>query len=172
MKDLDDRQVETDPALRCVPPGVPRIGPPWKIVQSDREVVFFYDDLNGGFFRTIPTDGRPHRAGLSPSYLGDAVGRFEGDTLVVETVNFNDDTWLTDNGAFHTAELRVEERLRRVGANIEYRAVAYDPAILTEPWMMRPRELFPAAREIEESAPCVERDLAHMVDRSHHENPR
>ena len=99
------RQVELDTVLRCYPPGVPRIGPPAKIVQTANEVVFLYDDYNGSFFRVIPTDGRPRRQGLTPSYLGNAVGSFEGDTLVVETVNFTDETWLTDNGAFHTKDL-------------------------------------------------------------------
>jgi hypothetical protein len=76
VADLSDRQVQTDTVLRCYPPGVP----PAKIVQTAGQVVFLYDDPNGSFFRIIPTDGRPHRASLSSSYLGDAVGRFEGDT--------------------------------------------------------------------------------------------
>ena len=90
VKDLSERQVDTDTALQCQPPGVPRIGPPAKIVQTAREVLFLYDDVNGSFFRIIPTDGRAHRKDLPSSYLGDAVGKYEGDTLVVETVNFNE----------------------------------------------------------------------------------
>src|SRR5262245_61338663 len=100
VKDLDEHQVEHDTVLRCQAPGVPRIGPPQKIVQNVREVVFLYDDVNGPFFRIIPTDGRAHRKDLSPSYLGDAVATWQGDTLVIETTNFNEETWLTDNGAF------------------------------------------------------------------------
>jgi hypothetical protein len=107
---------------------VPRIGPPAKIIQNAREVVFLYDDVNGAFFRIIPTDGRPHRKDVPASYLGDAVGRFEGDTLIVETVGFNEDTWLTDNGAFHTKDLKVVERFRRVGDTIEWRATVNDPS--------------------------------------------
>ena|SRR5687767_1950439 len=61
VKDLSERQVEVDTALQCQPPGVPRIGPPAKIVQTAREVLFLYDDVNGSFFRIIPTDGRAHR---------------------------------------------------------------------------------------------------------------
>ncbi len=114
VKTLDANQVKEDSILRCEPPGVPRIGPPAKIVQTRREIVFLYDDANGAFFRIIPIDGRPHRQDLPPSYLGDAIGRWDGDTLVVETVNFNEDTWLTDDGAFHTKDLKVIERLRRV----------------------------------------------------------
>ena len=172
VADLTARQLETDTVLRCYPPGVPRIGPPAKIVQTAGEVVFLYDDYNGGFFRVIPIDGRGHRQGLPPAYLGDAVGSFEGDTLVVETVNFTDETWLTDNGAFHTRGLKVVERLRRVGDTIQYQAVAHDPAVLQEPWVMKPRELSRSAVELEEPPRCEERDLEHMVDGSYHENPR
>ncbi len=171
--ELRDRQVETDTVLRCYPPGVPRIGPPAKIVQTERDVVFLYDDANGSFFRIVPVDGRSHRTGLSSSYLGDAVGRFEKDSLVVETINFTDETWLTDNGAFHTRDLKVVERLRRVGDAIEYQAIVHDPAVLTEPWTLPTRVLQRSTTELEEPPRCDERDLAHMVDVSqYHENPR
>src|SRR5579862_9391791 len=115
VKDLSERQVQTDTVLQCQPPGVPRIGPPQKIMQNSREVVFLYNDVNGGFFRIIPTDGRSHRKDVSSSFLGDGIGHWDGDTLVVETTNFNEDTWLIDNGAFHTKDVKVVERLRRAG---------------------------------------------------------
>jgi hypothetical protein len=173
VADLRERQVQTDTILRCYPPGVPRIGPPAKIVQTADQVVFLYDDPNGSFFRIIPIDGRGHRPGVSSSYLGDAIGRFDGDRLVVETINFTDETWLTDNGAFHTRNLKVTERLRRIGDTIEYQAEADDPAVLTERWTLPPRVLRRSDRELEEPPRCEERDLEHMVDPSqYHENPR
>ena len=172
FKDLSDRQVQTDTLLQCQAPGVPRIGPPHKVVQNAREVVFLYDDVNGAFFRIIPTDGRAHRKDLPPSYLGDAIGRWEGDTLVVETVNFNEDTWLIDNGAFHTKDLRVVERLKRVGDTLEWQATAYDPAVLTEPWTVRARTIPLTDHELEEPARCEDQDLEHIIDGSHHDNPR
>ena len=172
VKDLSDRQTQTDTALRCHPIGVPRIGPPGKIVQNAREVVFLYDDINGSFFRIIPTDGRPHRKGLPASYLGDSIGRWEKDTLVVETVNFNEDTWLADNGAFHTADLEVTERLRRVGDTIEFQATANDPAVLAEPWVTPARTIWLTDRELEESPRCDDRDMDLVTDGSHHDNPR
>jgi len=172
VKDLSERQVEVDTALQCQPPGVPRIGPPAKIVQTAREVLFLYDDVNGSFFRIIPTDGRAHRKDLPASYLGDAIGRYEGDTLVVETVNFNEETWLSDNGAFHTKDLKVIERLRRVGDTLQYEATAYDPAVLVEPWKERTQTLWLTDREIEESPRCEDRDLDLIKDGSHHDNPR
>ncbi len=149
VKDLSGRQVQTDTVLQCQPPGVPRIGPPAKIVQTAREVVFLYDDVNGSFFRIVPTDGRPHRKGLPASYLGDAIGR-----------------WV------HTKDLKVVERFRRVGDTIEYQSVAHDPAVLVEPWTARPRTLRLTDREIEEPARCEDRDIEHIIDGSHHDNPR
>ncbi len=172
VADLDKRQVEEDPVLRCTAPGVPRIGPPDKIVQRAGEAVFLYEDVSGSFFRVVPTDGRPHPTNNEPSFLGDAVGHWEGDTLVVETKNFNDQTWLTDNGAFHTTDLRVVERISRNGDTLEWAATAHDPAVLAQPWELAKRVARPATVEIVESPPCIDRSLEHMVDDSHHTNPR
>ncbi|MFO7275762.1 MAG: hypothetical protein DIU56_001895 [Pseudomonadota bacterium] len=172
VKELEERQVELDPVLRCKPPGVPRIGPPDKIVQIPGLVVFLYDDVSGSFWRIIPTDGRPHRDDVEETYLGDSIGYWEGDTLVVVAQNFNEDTWLTDDGAFHTRNLRVTERLTRIGDTIEYRAIVEDPEVLAEPWHLRPRILKLTTEELVEPPPCVERDLRHVVDGSHHDNPR
>ena len=173
VADLDKRQVQEDPVLRCVAPGVPRIGPPDKIVQRAGEAVFLYEDVSGSFFRIVPTDGRPHPTNNEPSFLGDAVGHWEGDTLVVETKNFNDQTWLTDNGAFHSTDLRVVERLSRTPAGtLEWTATAYDPAVLAAPWELAKRTARATDIEIVESPPCIDRSLEHMVDDSHHTNPR
>jgi len=172
VSELDAKQVQFDTVLRCQPPGVPRIGPPDKIVQTAREVVFLYEDVSGPFFRIVPLTAGVVRIDDSSSYLGDAAGRWEGDTLVVETRNFNDLTWLTDNGAFHTEGLKVTERLTRRGNEIEYRAVVEDPQVLAEPWQMRPRRMTLMDKEMAEPAPCVEQDLHLMQDDSHHTNPR
>lgn len=172
VAELSKHQVETDPVLRCKAPGLPRIGPPDKIVQQTNQVIFLYDDVSGSFWRIIPTDGRAHREDADPSYLGDAVGHWEGDALVVETTNFNEDTWLTDNGAFHTDELRVVERLTRNGDTMEWQATVYDPQVLAEPWAVRPRKTTLTRTELQEPVPCVEQDLKHVVDGTHHDNPR
>ena len=172
VRDLDERQIDEDPALRCMSPGVPRIGPPDKIVQVPGQLVFLYNDITGSYFRTIPTDGRGHRTDVGPDYLGDAIGYWEDDTLVVETVNFNEDTWLTDDGSFHTAELKVIERLSREGNELNYQATAYDPAVLTEPWEKAPRVATMTSRELVPAPPCVERDLDLIIDNSHHDNRR
>lgn len=172
VQELDQRQVEFDPVLRCRNPGLPRIGPPDKIVQRPGEVVFLYDDVSGSFWRIIPTDGRRHREDVDESYLGNAIGRWEGDALVIETIGFNDDTWLTDDGAFHTRDLRVVERLTRSGDTMQWEATAHDPEVLAEPWVLRPRKMTLMDAELQEPVPCVEQDLKHVVDGTHHDNPR
>lgn len=172
VSDLNKRQVQTDPVLRCKSPGLPRIGPPNKIVQQPGQMVFLYDDVSGAFWRIVPIDGRPHRNDVDDSSLGDSVGHWEGDTLVVEANQFNDDSWLTDNGAFHTSDLRVTERLRRVGDTIEYQALVEDPKVLLEPWKPNMRTLKLTNVDLVEPAPCIDRDLKHLVDDSHHPNPR
>jgi len=172
VHDLNARQVEEDPVLKCENPGLPRIGPPDKIVQTSGEVVFLYDDVNGSFFRVIPTDGRGHRTDVEATYLGDAIGRWEGDTLVVETVNFNDEAWLTDDGSFHTTGLRVVERLSRTDDTLQWQATAYDPAVLAEPWEMRPRASTLSDVELVEAPPCIDRDLPLMQDGTSHDNLR
>jgi hypothetical protein len=172
VAELKQKQVQFDPVLRCRPPGVPRIGPPDKIVQTSREVVFLYEDVSGPFYRIVPLNPKVRRNDESASYLGDAFGHWEGDTLVVETGNFNEDSWLTDDGAFHSAALRVTERLRRVGDVIEYNAIADDPRVLAEPWTLKPRRLVRTDLEFGEPAPCVEQDMALMQDGTYHTNPR
>ena len=172
VEDLRVRQQKEDPVLRCQPPGVPRIGPPDKIVQTTREIVFLYEDVSGPFFRIVPLRAGVRRADDSENYLGDATGRWDGDTLVVETRNFNELTWLTDDGAFHSPALKVTEWLTRRGNEIEYRARVEDPGVLAEPWLPRPRRMTLTEVEMAEPAPCVEQDLSRMMDDSFHANPR
>jgi uncharacterized protein (DUF2147 family) len=172
VADLSARQVQTDPVLRCFSPGVPRIGPPDKIVQRTNEIVFLYDDVSGNFFRVVPTDGRAHRKDVDDTSLGDAVAHWDGDTLVVESTHFNDETWLTDDGAFHSKDLRVVERIKRTKDTLEWTATAYDPKVLTQPWTMNTRVAHLTDQEIAEAAPCIDQDIGHIVDGSHHPNPR
>lgn len=172
VADLDKRQVEADPALRCRNPGLPRIGPPSAIVQTENQVVFLYEDLNGSFFRMIPTDGRPHRADAEETFLGDSVGKWEGETLVIEAVKFVEDTWLIDDGSFHSKELKVTEKLKFNGDKLEYQAIADDPAVLVEPWHMPVRMLKRSSEPLSEPLPCIEQDLDHIVDGTHHDNAR
>lgn len=171
VKRLSDHQLQMDGVLHCRSPGLPRIGPPDKIVQIPGQVVFLYDDVSGAFWRIIPTDGQPHRSDVEDSTLGDAVGHWEGDTLVVDSRGFTDDTWLTDNGAFHTSSMHVIERIRRVGDILDWRVTVEDPAVLAEPWKIN-RTAKLTHEELVEPTPCVDQDISHAVDTTHHPNPR
>ena len=108
--------------------------------------VFLYNVnnfLNVFTWRVIPTDGRPHHPVYSKdqTFMGDSVGRWEGDTLVVDVVGFNDVTWLGYPGWFHTSDMRVVERFRRDGNTLTWQVTVHDPAVLLEPWEAEPRVL-------------------------------
>ncbi|MEO6338446.1 MAG: hypothetical protein ABIO39_00285 [Caulobacteraceae bacterium] len=177
VKDLAQRQVLTDPVLRCQNPGLPRIGPPDKIVQTPSQLVFLYDDVSGAFWKIVPFSNT-HREDAEETSLGDGIAHWEGATLVVESTKFNDSTWLTDNGALHSTALKVTERFTRKGDEIDYRATAEDPKVLTEPWKLDARKLTLNKTELYEPAPCVEQSIAAMVDPlaqeagAYHTNPR
>ena len=74
-------------------------------------IIFMYQVISGNTFRIINVDGRPHDPKADSSYYGDSIGHWEGDTLVVDTTNLNDDTWLGIDGWFHSYSLHVVERL-------------------------------------------------------------
>jgi hypothetical protein len=150
-----------DTAFLCAPVGLPRIGPPIRIIQTPTEVVLLYNNRNT--WRVVPTDGRPHgkEDDRDQTYMGDSVGHWEGDTLVVEAVGFNDETWLsnvaTAPGWFHTTEMRVVERFRRDGNTLYYGYTVYDPDVLAEPWVVGPRaiQLNTTNGPYAEDPPCI-----------------
>src|SRR3954468_6419520 len=107
VKDLFDHESKTDAVFYCGKPGVPRIGPPRRIVQLPKEVIFLYEDISGDPYRVIPTDGRPHRQYPNPSAYGDSIGKWEGDVFVVDVIGFGDDTWFGEDGYFHTDAMHV-----------------------------------------------------------------
>jgi hypothetical protein len=169
VKYLNDNESKLDQVFYCGRPGVPRIGPPRKIIQTPREVTFLYEDMAGDGYRIIPTDSRPHRSDVGPSYNGDSVGHWEGDTLVVESINFVEDTWFGENGYFHSDAMKVTERLTRDGDNILYQVTVADPKVLTEPWTMNPRKLQLGDEQLEESPRCLEQDGKRLLNSDHHQ---
>ena len=156
-----------DMTFICMPAGVPRMGPPIRILQSESDVVFLYQQRNT--WRVIPTDGREHAPVNSQdqTFMGDSVGRWEGDTLIVDVVGFNDLTWLGWPGWYHTNEMRVEERFTRLDDTLLYEVTVHDPEVLIEPWEMDPRvlNLNPSTATYLEDPPCLDFDSAHMVTR-------
>jgi len=147
VQELDMWTNKYDPVMTCQPLGVPRQGPPRRIYQSDTDITFLYfgGDAGGGYgeYRVIPTDGRPHNAeaAFDITYLGNTVGRWEGDTLVLDSVAFIDTTWLGRGGFFHSDQMHVVEKFTRQGDAILYDVTVEDPEVLVEPWVLPTRTL-------------------------------
>jgi len=146
IQQLDMWTNKEDPVMTCQPLGIPRHGAPRRIVQTDRDVIFFYTQYadgggGAGEYRIIPTDGRKHdtRRAQAPTYLGYTVGRWEGDTLILDSISFVDTTWLARGGFFHSDQMKVVEKFTRQGNQIKYEVTVEDPEVLAEPWVMTPR---------------------------------
>ena len=145
-----------DPALQCDPPGIPRLlfGATFEIAtMRDRTRMFF-----GSAWRTIWTDGRALPADPDPSWMGTSVGRWEGDhTFVVNSMGFDERTWLGQEGQPHSDEMRLEERWARVDRNtLTLNATIDDPKTYTMPYktIQIVYKLRPPAYELMFS-PCV-----------------
>jgi hypothetical protein len=123
------------PGLNCLPDGVPHgdlLPEPFKIIQTPGEVVMLYEVETT--FRQIFTDGRKQLVDPSPSWNGYSVGKWEGDTLVIDTVGFNNLSWLDARGHGHSEEMRVEERFRRRDyGHLEATVTITDPKTFTKP---------------------------------------
>ena len=138
-KTLSDKD---DPTLRCNPVAfgtlnvrLYNVGAVGQIIAKPNLVVLLSETFHD--YQLVPTDGRKHRDDQPPTQRGDAVGHWEGDTLVVDVKNFTDDTWMYAEGrvSFHSDALHVIERYRRVDANtLEIEATVEDPKVLTGAW--------------------------------------
>jgi len=126
-----------DPTSRCIPGPSPRSHSvslfPMQIVQTPKQVVILYEYFT--VFRVIPLDQKSHPDDLEPSFLGNSIGRWEGDTLVVDVVGFNDKGWVLSGGVFHSDAMRITERYTRVDYDtIRYEATIEDPKVFTRPF--------------------------------------
>ena len=126
----------------CVPLGVPQtyVTPyPFQIVQKQNFLMMLFEYPNT--FRFIPLDGRPHSADPDPTWMGESVGRWDGDTLVVDTIGFNTKTEVS--GYMHSEALHVVERFRRVASGLQYDVTVDDPNVFRSPWVF-PSRVLPA----------------------------
>src|SRR5262245_37169871 len=133
------RQNEMEPHTRCKPSGGARqfVTPYGTELVEDRELQRFYIfDIGGPHtYRIIYTDGRPHPTNFIPSYYGHSVGHWEGETMVVETVGFNEKFWMDRAGSPHTEKLKFVERFTRTDKNtMRYEVTVDDPGAYTAPW--------------------------------------
>jgi hypothetical protein len=135
-----DRDHVDDPYGYCLPLGVPRINvrSPFKIVQTPGVTIFLHETFVGMMFRQAFTDGRPMlKAGAQePTWLGYSVGRWDGDSFVVETTGFRDGGWLSAREAYpHSDALHVTERWRRKDfGHLDLTITIDDPKAFVKPW--------------------------------------
>jgi len=153
------------PNLRCMPDGVPHgdlLPEPFKLIQTPGETLILYEVET--IFRQIFTDGRSFPADPAPAWLGYSIGKWDGDTFVVETVGFNDRTWLDARGHGHSEDMRVEERFhRRDFGHLDMTVTITDPRVFTKPVTINfVEQLLPDTDVFEHICIENERDAAHQ----------
>jgi hypothetical protein len=133
--------VENNPELRCEPDGPPKLlnlPNPFEIIQIPGRVLMFFE--LGHIWRTIWTDGRPLPKDPDPTYLGYSVGKWEGDTFVVDTIGFNDKLWDDSFGNPRSDATHLTERYRRLNHDtLELQIIIDDPKSYTKPWVSPPK---------------------------------
>jgi hypothetical protein len=132
---MASRQSKDDPEANCLPTGVPRTAPyPWRIVQTPTHVFILFEG-NIHSYRQIFVDGRKHPDDPDPTWYGHSVGHYEGDTLVVDTIGFNDKFWFDFRGHPHTEKLHTVERYTRKDlGQLVVTTTIDDPGVYTKPF--------------------------------------
>jgi len=168
IRRLNDDGSQEDPGYGCVIGGVPRIGPPQRIVQLPKQTIFFYGN---NIFREIPTDGRKHSSNkdLEGTVMGEAIGTWDGDAFVVDSIGFSDFTWLDIPGYLHSENMHVVEKFTGSGNTVKYEVTVDDPMLL-KPYVYNPRNMMVNAKAdmLGEALPCIERDITHLVSKENH----
>jgi hypothetical protein len=136
----DRRKPEDEPYTACLPMSVPRVNPyPWKFAMSYTSkglshIYILHETGDAGAHRVVYMDGRPHPDDALPTWWGHSIGRWEGDTLVVDTVGYNDKFWFDSRGTPHTEQLHTIERYTRVSwGRLRHEFWMEDPGALSKP---------------------------------------
>jgi hypothetical protein len=166
---LYKRRQETNgigrPTERCLPHAVPDaalVPYPFKIIQTPQQLVLLFEPFID--YRQIFTDGRGLPKDPQPTWMGYSVGRWDGDSLVVDSTGFNDQTWLDDGGHPHSDALHVVERFRRTAfGRMELEITIDDPKMYTKAWTAKVPYMLVPDTELIEYVCENEKDLAHMV---------
>jgi hypothetical protein len=149
-----------DPEIKCYLPGVPRatyMPYPFQIFQTAEQVLIVYEFANAT--RTIYMNSNEESP--NDTWMGWSVGRWEGDTLVVDVTNFNDQTWFDRAGNFHSDALHVVERYTPVSPDvIDYEVTIEDPNVFSRPWKMR----MPLYRRLEQNAQILEYNCVEFTE--------
>jgi len=166
-----NHDAKDDPTSNCWFPGVPRImqSPyPTQWVQSPTHLVILFEYMH--MFRSIPLDGRAHAPNMEPAFMGDSVGHWEGDTVVVDTTGLKDGhwTWLDTAGHQHSDQMHVIERFTRTADSISYEYTVEDPKFYAKPWTLQrtftPLKMTPGLTDLIEYN-CDENnlDVKHLI---------
>ena len=129
----------SEPYTRCKPAGGPRqFMSPYGLEIVDLpelQRIYVFNISNAQSFRTVYMDGRQHPARMTPNYFGHSIGRWDGDTLVIDSVGFSEDFWMNRDGLPHTSQLHLTERLTRTSLDaLDYEVTIDDPGAYTAPW--------------------------------------
>jgi len=167
VRSLDYGKIDVDPTYQCYRPlGVPRQNVPVRIVQKDRQIWLLNTVDNG--LRILPLDDRKRDENdhQFSTFNGMGLAHWEGDTLVIESVGFNDVSWLGWEGYFHSDKMEVTERFLRQGDLLYYTFTVNDPEVLMEPWTSYTyvRRLLPAPLRQDEALECIDRDRDLVAD--------
>jgi hypothetical protein len=166
-KIFKSRLAVEDPEANCLPFGIPRSAPyPWRLVQTPTHYFILYEG-NIHSYRQIFMDGRKHPKDLDPTWYGHSIGHWEGETLVVDTVGFNDRFWFDYLGHPHSEQLHTIERYTRTDlGNIRLEVTIDDPVAYAKPFTTVGRARLMPGDELMEYI-CNENDL----DRGHYSGP-
>jgi hypothetical protein len=133
-----ENRATADPETKCYLPGVPRImymAHPFQIFQKPQQLTMLFEYVHAT--RYVYTNGTPHPPGHIDWWMGDSRGRWDGDALVVDVIDFNEETWFDRAGNFHSDELHLVERFTLLDADhIDYDVTVEDPKVFTRPWRM------------------------------------
>jgi len=153
-----------DPFANCLPQGVPRVSaspPPWKVIQKPEVIIILYESANT--WRQVFMDGRELGNDFPPTFLGYSTGKWDGDTLVVDTRGFNGKTWLDQAGKPTSEALHVTERFRRKDfGHMDIQITIDDPKVYTKPWTVTEQVRLVPNTDVIENACENNRDLQHL----------
>jgi hypothetical protein len=159
-KENQEKWLTSDPEIKCYLPGVPRANYmpyPFQILQSTKAIFFAYE-YDGATRNIYLKDPGPAPV---DSWMGQSVGRWEGDTLVIDVTGFNDQTWFDRSGNYHTEALHVVERYTRTSPDIlTYEATIEDPNVFTRPWKIS----MPLYRRVEKNAQLMDFKCVEFVE--------
>ena len=153
-----------DPYANCLPSGVPRVNAtpqPWKVIQKPEVIVILYESINT--WRQVFLDGRRLGNDFPPTFLGYSTGKWDGDTLIVETRGFNGKTWLDQTGKPTSEALQVTERFRRLDfGHMEIQITIDDPKVYSKPWTVTEHVGLMPNTDVIENACENNLDLQHL----------